>query len=433
MTGHAVRRALWLLLLPLAALAQSPQGGFSPETTHTVRPGETLWGISGKYLGRPLLWPGVQQSNRVGEPRSLQIGRLLRFAGDEREAFVLAVIGDVRGAQGQPLTLGTRLPEGALVRTGPDSFITLRLPDGSRTTLPSNSTVRLVRFFNDGGKSAVLLDLDAGGIESRVPAGARPKPEDAYRVRTRMATVAVRGTYFRVSLPDERNAAVSVLESNVSVDAPGRERQSLPQAQGLLAGASPLAGVVQDLLPPPTWIDAGASQNQPGVMLAWNGVGGADSYRAQVASDPDFTDILAEQRVSRSGERESALFEGLATGSYFARVTAVTPEGLEGLIAVSGFSRAQAALGGTTRRLATGEVEFSWTPVPGGTYALEVADDAAFDRIVVKVDGLQSGIARVEGLSPGGYFWRVTGQVIAHGQRSESVGPVQPLRVDGAR
>ncbi|RZL86795.1 MAG: LysM peptidoglycan-binding domain-containing protein, partial [Variovorax sp.] len=159
MTGHAVRRAFWLLLFPLAALAQSPQGGFSPETTHTVRPGETLWGISGKYLGRPLLWPGVQQSNRVGEPRSLQIGRLLRFAGDEREAFVLAVIGDVRGAQGQPLTLGTRLPEGALVRTGPDSFITLRLPDGSRTTLPSNSTVRLVRFFDDGGKSAVLLDL----------------------------------------------------------------------------------------------------------------------------------------------------------------------------------------------------------------------------------------------------------------------------------
>src|SRR5690606_17388420 len=203
------------------AVAQQPSP--PPGRTHIVRPGETLWDITRQHLGRPLLWPGVQQRNRVGEPRLLQIGRVLHFDDSERQAVVLAATGDVRMvdglavAGGPPagalLAAGSRLPEGSRLRTGADSFVTLRLPDGSRTTLPSRSQARLVRYFDASGRPSVLVELESGDLESRVPPRGHAPAADAWRVRTRMATIGVRGTHFRVSLPDPANAAVSVLES----------------------------------------------------------------------------------------------------------------------------------------------------------------------------------------------------------------------------
>ncbi|WP_399686156.1 FecR domain-containing protein [Xenophilus sp.] len=415
-----------------------------PGRTHTVRPGETLWDITRQHLGRPLLWPGVQQRNRVGEPRLLQIGRVLHFDDSERQAVVLAATGDVRMvdglavAGGPPagalLAAGSRLPEGSRLRTGADSFVTLRLPDGSRTTLPSRSQARLVRYFDASGRPSVLVELESGDLESRVPLRGHAPAADAWRVRTRMATIGVRGTHFRVSLPDPANAAVSVLESAVAVQAPARAPVRVPEAKGLLAGDSPLAGQVQDLLPAPDWVEPGRPQNQPGVLLAWNGVAGAGSYHVQLARDAEFIDLAAEQRLPAGGGRELALFDGIAPGSYFARVAAVTPEGVEGLLSMAGFSRAQASLDGTARWLADrGELAFSWSAVPGATYTLEVADDEQFRRLAVQAGGLQGEEARVQALPPGQYWWRVRAEVVDQGQRSELVGPARPLLVEGVR
>lgn len=407
-------------------------------SNYTVKPGDTLWEISREHLGRPLLWPDVQHRNGVGEPRLLQVGQVLHFDDDERQAVVEAASGDVRLGEGagaaHPLMPGTRVPERSVVRTGPDSFVTLRLPDGSRTTLPSNSAVRLVHYFDDTGRPAVLLDLQAGDVESRVPRREKPPAADAWRVRTRMATVGVRGTHFRVSLPDTANMAVSVLESTVVVADPARAAQRVPAGKGVLAGSAPSAGQVQDLLPAPAWVNPGQAQNQPGVQLAWNSVVGAGSYHAQLARDAEFIDLVAEQRVPAGMGLEMALFEGIASGSYFARVAAVTPDGVEGLVSESAFSRDHASLGGQVRRLAdSGEIEFRWSPVQGATYRLEVADDPDFRRPVVRADGLLGGHVRVEALAPGQYWWRVTADVVDQGQRAEVQSPARPLLVEGIR
>lgn len=424
------------------ALARSPaQSAASPPApaeTHTVRPGETLWDISRQHLGRPLRWPEVQQRNQVGEPRRLQIGRVLQIGDAERQAVVMAATGEVRLVEGASpgalLVPGMRLPEGSRVRTGADSFVTLRLPDGSRTTLPSQSVLRLVHYFDARGRPAVLVDLEAGDVESRVPPRPQVPPEGAWRVRTRMATVGVRGTHFRVSLPEADHTVVSVLESAVAVHTPARRDQLVPAAQGLVVGAGPLDGQVQPLLAAPEWLEPGRAQNQPEVLLAWQAVPGADSYRIQVASDADFVQVLAGQRLPAGGERGLALFDGLAAGNYFARVAAVTPEGLEGLPAVSGFSRAQAALVGQARLLAaSGEIEFSWQPLPGATYRLDVADDPAFQQLRVQAAGLGSERVRVQALPPGQYWWRVNAEVVDQGQRAQLVSPPRPLWVDGVR
>ena len=398
-----------------------------------------LWGISQQHFGRPLLWPSIQQRNGVGEPRQLPVGKVLHFADGETQAVVVAVSGDVRaesGASSGAAQPGMRLREGARVRTGPDSFITLRLPDGSLCTLPSNSTVRLDRFFDAAGRAAALLDLQAGEVESRVPPRAVPPGQDTFRVRTRMATVGVRGTHFRVGLADGRRVVVSVLESRIVVRTATQPDLPLSAPQGVVIDDGPQGGTVQELLPAPAWIDAGLPQNQSAVLLAWTEVNGAAGYHAQLARDAEFLDVVAERHVVRSGPRELALFDAIPFGSYFARVAAVTPEGIEGQVTVSGFSRASASasLGGRMRWIAASdEIEFDWNPIADSTYGLEIAEDAAFTRMIVRAEGLRGHAVRVQALPPGQYFWRVRADTVAQGQHSETVGPVLPLLVEGVR
>lgn len=417
-----------------------PMGLAAQPTPHVVQPGETLWGISQRHLGRPLLWPSIQQRNGVAEPRQLPVGKVLHFADGNAQAVVVAVSGDVRAESGngersaaQP---AMRLSEGGWIRTGPDSFVTLRLPDGSLCTLPSNSTVRLVRFSDAAGRAAAVLDLQAGEVESRVPPRVVPAGQDVFRVRTRMATVGVRGTHFRVNLADEHRVVVSVLESGVVVSTPTQPDLPVRAPQGVVIDDGPQGGAVQELLPVPDWIDSGLPQNQPAVLLAWAEVTGAAGYHAQLARDAEFLDVVAERHVARSGPRELALFDGIPSGSYFARVAAVTPEGIEGQAAVSAFSRASlsASLVGRMRWIvASNEVELDWDPVAGSTYGLEIAEDAALTRVVVRVGGLLGHRVRVEALPPGQYFWRVRAETILQGQRSETVGPVLPLLIEGVR
>lgn len=439
-------------LLPTTAGAQlvAPAGLAAPavpstRATHTVQQGDTLWGLAQRYFGRPLLWPDIQQRNNVVEPRLLQIGRFLQFADGERLALVLAASGDVRatyeGASGL-LQKDMRLPEGALMKTGADSFVTLLLPDGSRTTLPSNSMVRLLQFFDANGRPSVLLDLQAGDVESRVPPRgpsltAAPAP-DVFRVRTRMATVGVRGTHFRVSMPTSDRTAVSVLESTVSVDTGTGEPSLVHARKGLLIEGVRATDAVLNLLAAPAWVDAGQPQNQPGVVLAWTPVAGAAGYRVDLARDSEFADLVAQQSVAAMTDRTLAVFDSVPSGGYFARVSGVTREGLEGLTAIDSFSRAQGVLVGTAQRIrrgyeGAGEVEFEWAPLADSTYLLEVADNVDFKRPVIHVDQLQGHRVRVEALMPGGYFWRVRASVITQGQRAEVLGPTLQLRVDGVR
>jgi LysM repeat protein len=69
----------WALVLavPAAAGAQDP----APPATHTVRAGDTLWELAGRYLGNPYRWQEIYRLNEsaIPDPGRLQPGQVLRL------------------------------------------------------------------------------------------------------------------------------------------------------------------------------------------------------------------------------------------------------------------------------------------------------------------------------------------------------------------
>ncbi|WP_162125778.1 FecR domain-containing protein [Pseudoxanthomonas wuyuanensis] len=437
-TAHWRNRHAWLLLLILL-LSCAP--ATAQDWTYRVRPGDTLWDLSGEYLKPGIPWQRLQAYNSVGNPYQLPPGSTLRFPlawlqMQPLEARVIAVRGAVElypggtgaavaASQGMRLGIGTRLV------TAADASLTLELADGSRLLLRGDSELVLDRMSRYGRRGMVdtRLRLQRGRITNEV----NPRKGAAsFIVDTPTASSAVRGTEFRMDAGSGRTST-EVLDGQVAVSG-GRRSALLRQGYGagLTAGDDGAIRPVA-LLPAPALPALPALQTRTRPELDWPAVAGAALYRVQVTDQPDFETLVADF----STPQPRAVLPVLADGDYRLRVRAVDAHGLEGRDAVASFRvdaqpeppfamapAADAVVRETTPTL-------RWTRSRNAqSYRYQVAASDDFAHPLLSGSDIAETAAVLRGLAPGRYYWRVgsTDAAGKHGPYGDPIGFVlQPL------
>lgn len=400
---------------------------------------ETLSSLSRRFTGSASHWKEIGHANHIENDRVIPIGTAIAIPArllQERGGFatIAALHGDVSvlGKDGLPIVaeVGTALPEGTLIATSEQGFVTLQLKDGTRFSMPpsSNLQLTLLRVKQFVEQPRTVLTLDKGRVSSQVTPF--KLPDSQYEVRTPLAVAGVRGTRFRVNV----DGAVSyneVLEGNVNV-VPGAGTRRSPSYRaksdrtgkniaadfGTLASAGKVADPIALLEPPavaPEGIDLPQGRLPVRFLLS---LPGAQAFHASISTDAAGQDTIAETRQAAAGEEATTLrFPVLTDGRYFVRVAAYDINGLEGKPAVHPFVLKAHPLppfimapGAKVKNAGGDAVGFKWAGVSadeGDAYRLQIATDAAFSHVLVDRARQSATEYAQPDLAPGTYYWHV--------------------------
>lgn len=408
----------------LAQTAAAPSPLAEAPITYVVRAGDTLFDLAREYLNRPSDYRQLQRQNNVANPRRMATGRdlaipvsLLRTRADP--ARLESYRGQVqlqRTGQNLPLSAGMSLMEGDILSTGANTFIRVVMSDGSFAVVPSNSRVMLERLrrYDINDQPDYRLKLLQGRIENSVTPRQRP---GAYRVITPAAVSAVRGTQFRVAYMDDTGlSATGVLEGTVlNVADTGQAAMDITAGEGAFASLNVEGLREVTLLNAPAMTDPGAPQTGPVVAFNVPLPNTARAVRARIGSDAGMTDPVSEAD-SANGH---LLFDTLADGRWFVRVSAVSNEGMEGRARTYDFIRARNGVEALNllqaRENGMRLYRFGWRGVGEGQAHFR------FQLWRVDAQGEQTGGLMVDqpdisdsnftltNLPPGDYAWRVEG------------------------
>ena len=120
---------------PLATSPDAPApGAVPPPDTYTVKPGDTLWDLSGRFLNNPWYWPKIWSYNpEVSNPHWIYPGNLLKFYPASEEAPTRV----------EPVGPGTPIADAssAAEEEEADSAPVKELEDFSRADLRAPATV----------------------------------------------------------------------------------------------------------------------------------------------------------------------------------------------------------------------------------------------------------------------------------------------------
>lgn len=406
------------------AFAKTPSSETASNSiAYTTKPGDTLFVLWQKYFTRFDAIRTVQRINHIADARRIPSGKILliprALLRDVRSsARVESFRGSVLlndGATPRNVRLGDTLDEGALVTTGSNSFVTLRLQDGSALTVPSQSAVRLtwLRKVTLTGALERRIDLNFGRVRAKVTP--MSNPQSNFHVVTPVAVSAVRGTEFRSAF--EAGSLFSATQVDVGkVDFGVGGRQNLiPSGFGAALANGSETGLVR-LLPAPEIDHPEDVQSDEKLHFSLAPVPGAVGYRLQIARDAGFLETVAET----SGDGVQLRLDSLPADDYFVRAYAVDQVGLEGESNVYSFVRRRNSIAGSLEQDASAprRYRFRWDSVADGSpkYRFQLRRTSPDAQIVVDETDLTGSSLTVSDLAKGTYSWRVGSLMLVNGK-----------------
>ena len=127
-------------------------------------------------------------------------------------------VGDVKiqnaktGVWEENISTGKRIKERDQISTGAESYVTVRLPDGSSITVQEQSLVQLDTLDSENGVQMAFTDVKTG----KVMFEAQKQKNGGYlKFRTGVATAAIRGTVAFIGITPGGKAFVSAREGSI--------------------------------------------------------------------------------------------------------------------------------------------------------------------------------------------------------------------------
>lgn len=396
--------------------------------TYQTRAGDTLTSIATRFTAAPANWLAIGKLNGIGNDTAIRIGTTIQIPAtllidEPSEAQVVALFGTVRaiGADHRSvlLKIGTLLTEGMALETANNSFVSLKLPDESRVSLPSNSRIllaklRMARYTKSPRTEITIL---RGQVESTV--SPLDRNSGRFEIRSPHAIAAVRGTQFRVGILPNGDTSTELLSGTVEIHhLHSAQHATLHSGEGNVVGRNQIGNTARLLAAPQ--LEPASPSAQHGAPFQLTTLPDARGYHLQLSTDPEGRNPFAEARSNKPEMRIATT----RSGDFFLRMSGFDAYGLEGQTRTVPV-HLDSSTGPAGERPAAPTLDASdpqhfhlkWSSPPSPGFNLQVGRDADFSWL--QFDSHATGAELVLPRPPfGTYFVRVRRQN-ADGSRGE--------------
>jgi hypothetical protein len=392
---------------------------------YTVRTGDTLLGLTAKYLTGANAFDTIARANRLPDNNRIYPGNVLTvpvaiMRAEPLQAKIVSFKGStsvVTSGRSAAASVGLAIRPGDMLQTGVDGFVTILLSNGSRMTLPTQSRVRIIQMRQFLLTKSTDFDFSVEKGRTEISVTPASNANNLFRLRTPIAVSAVRGTKFRIGYESQNDPSLTeVIEGKVAVDGANAAATSMvPAGFGAAAAASGDVGT-EELLPAPAISDAARLWRNRFLDFDLAPVATARGYKLQLANDAEFQDMVAETRSTTTKLR----LAGIDNGSYYARAMAVAPSGLEGLSQTVQIKRELAPLVATVSGVG-GQQRFTWETDGRGEplFRLQLFPGTMNETPVIDEIGITGSTMTINSLPAGSYVWRVGMRRVVSGRMQE--------------
>lgn len=218
---------------------------------------------------------------------------------------------------------GSELNLNDVVQTADQSFISIRLKDGTVSMLPSNSRVQ----FSKASSSVARYILQQGELDNKVIK--KPKAgSNTFEIQTPSSMIGVRGTAFNVRQPQSNAPTIAQVEhgtvwarSLTTCRAP----LVIEAGMGAVLNGSPAV----PLLAAPALVNPDVAQPDADLLFKMQPLKGAVRYKAQVLGDVSVLETYAEAYSDSPEVRISG--QNIPNGYYYVKLTGFDAAGLQSM------------------------------------------------------------------------------------------------------
>jgi hypothetical protein len=348
-----------LFLATIAASAQTSDGAPPrPGDTvawYTVRPGDTLIGITIHYLGSPALWTeNLRLNPQIHETRHLKPGSRIRVIVSrqlpKRNALVDRVARRVDDKPDpEPWATaheGDLLKENDGLRTYEKSSADLKFDDGSHLTMTENSLLFL-KEMRPAQRHPASETIEI--IDGQIDVASRPKKKATTELHVVIGGTSISHNASANSPVSTRSRKASDAKAQVmvyggsSVVASAGKSVDVGAGMGTQVEQGKAPERPQKLLSAPAMVEP-AAEAPLRSGFGWKSVPDAASYTIEIYRDADATKLVERATgIHETSWRPNAL----PYGDLYWRATAVNATGLDGFPAKLAHFRSAAGLTGT--------------------------------------------------------------------------------------